>query len=87
MGLRGRQTGSGCRLINVIAVTNLVRFILRQTAAEVGVAPGERLAPGGGNQHFVLLHSKYALVGAHDLSHGLLQLWIQRYTERSERCT
>lgn len=55
-------------------VTDLVRFVVSQTAAEVGVAPGEGLAPGGGNQNFVLLHSQDALVCAHDLSHGLLQL-------------
>lgn len=57
----------------IITVTDLVRFIVSQTAAEVRVAPGEGLAPGGGNQNLVLLHSKYAFVGAHDLSHRLLQ--------------
>lgn len=54
--------------------TDLVRFVISQTAAEVGVAPGKGFAPGGGNQNFVLLHSKYALVSAHDLSHRFLQL-------------
>lgn len=58
----------------VLTVTNLVRFIVRQTAAEVSVAPGKGLAPGGGNQNFVFLHSKYALVRAHNLPHRLLQL-------------
>lgn len=65
-------------------VTDLVGFIVGQTAAEVGVAPGEGLAPGGGNQDFVLLHSEYALVGAHDLSHRLLQLWIRRQKQVCE---
>lgn len=55
-------------------VPNLVRLIVGQAAAEVGVAPGEGLAPGGRDQNFVLLHCQDALIGAHDLSHGLLQL-------------
>lgn len=54
--------------------THLIRFIVSQTAADVGVAPGEGLAPGGGDQNFVFLHSEDAFVSAHDLSHGLLQL-------------
>lgn len=67
-------TGASFKKTTVITVTNLVRFIVSQTAAEVGIAPGKGLAPGGGDQNFVLLHSKYALVSAHDLSNRLLQL-------------
>lgn len=52
----------------------LVRLVVDQTAAEVGVAPGEGLAPGGRNQNFVLLHGEDPFVCAHDLSHRLLQL-------------
>lgn len=37
-------------------ITHLIRFIVGQAAAEVGVAPGERFAPGRWNQNFVLLH-------------------------------
>lgn len=55
-------------------VPNLVRLVVGQAAAEVGVAPGEGLAPGERDQNFVLLHCQDALIGAHDLSHGLLQL-------------
>lgn len=55
-------------------MTHLIRFIVSQTAADVGVAPGEGLAPGGGDQNFVFLHGEDAFVSAHDLSHGLLQL-------------
>lgn len=58
----------------MITFTDLVRFVISQTAAEVGVAPGKGLAPGGGNKNFVLLHSKYALVSTHYLSHRFLQL-------------
>ena len=53
--------------------TDLVRFIVSKTTAEVSIAPGKGFAPGRGNKDFVLLHSKYALVGAHNLSHGVLQ--------------
>lgn len=58
----------------VRTVPNLVGLVIGQAAAKVGVAPGEGLAPGGRDQDFVLLHCQDALVSAHDLSHGLLQL-------------
>lgn len=53
---------------------DLIRLVVGQAAAQVSVAPGKRLAPGGWNQNFVLLHSQDAFIGAHNLSHGLLQL-------------
>lgn len=65
--------------------TDLIRFIVSQTAAEVSVAPGEGLAPSRGNQNFVLLDSEDTLVGAHDLAHRLLQLWTRVKYNREER--
>lgn len=54
---------------------HLVRVIVSQTTAQVGVAPGKGLTPRRGDQNFILLYSQYAFVRAHDLSHGLLELW------------
>lgn len=54
-------------------MSNLVGLVIGQTAAEVGVAPSEGLAPCGRDQNFVLLHCQDALVSTHDLSHWLLQ--------------
>lgn len=60
--------------VNLRTISNLVGLVIGQAAAEVGVAPGIGLAPGRRDQNFVLLHCQDALVGAHDLSHGFLEL-------------
>lgn len=56
----------------------LVRVIVSQATAQVGVAPGKGLTPCRWNQNFILLYSQYALVSAHDLSHRLLELWKEQ---------
>lgn len=53
----------------------LVRVIVSQTTAQVGVAPGKGLTPRRWNKNFILLYSQYSLVSAHNLSHWLLELW------------
>lgn len=60
--------------MNLQMVPNLVGLVIGQAAAKVGVAPGKGLAPSGRDQNLVLLHCQDALVSAHNLSHGLLQL-------------
>lgn len=53
----------------------LVRVIVSQATAQVGIAPGKGLTPRRWNKNFILLYSQYALVSTHNLSHRLLELW------------